>query len=88
MTNWEAIQVLKGLKKYYNDKRYNGFYAGFDVEDNEALDMAINKLEEIEDCISREAALNRACIIIDEDGIIHKMVSVGAIKTLPSIKPR
>lgn len=39
MTNREAIHVLKGLKRYYN---------GFDVEDNEAIDMAIMALKEIE----------------------------------------
>ena len=48
MTNREAIFILKGLKKYYNDERYNGFYASFDVEDNEAIDIAIMALEEIE----------------------------------------
>ena len=46
MTNNEALYILRGLKRYYNDERYNGFYAGFDIEDNEAIDKAIKALEQ------------------------------------------
>lgn len=49
MTNNEALHILRGLKRYYNDECYHdGFYAydGFDVEDNEAIDKAIKTLEQ------------------------------------------
>lgn len=44
MTNEEAINTLKSLKEYYNDKNEDS-YVGFYNEDNEALDMAIKALE-------------------------------------------
>jgi hypothetical protein len=44
MTNKRAISTLNSLKDYYNDKKEDS-YVGFDSEDNEALDMAINALE-------------------------------------------
>ena len=44
MTNAEAINTLKSLKDYYNDKNEDS-YVGFDNEDNEAIDMAIKALE-------------------------------------------
>lgn len=48
MTNEEAINTLKSLKSYYNDKSEycEDGYVGFDNEDNEALDMAIKALEQ------------------------------------------
>lgn len=46
MTNEEAINTLKSLKDYYNDKNEDS-YVGFDDEDNEALDLAIKALEKI-----------------------------------------
>ena len=45
MTNEEIINTLNSLKQYYNDKNEDS-YVGFDNEDNEALDMAINSLEQ------------------------------------------
>lgn len=47
MTNEEAINTLKNLKSYYNDKSEycEDGYVGFDNEDNEALDMAIKALD-------------------------------------------
>lgn len=45
MTNEEAINTLKSLKDYYNDKNEDS-YVGFDDEDNEALDNAIKALEQ------------------------------------------
>lgn len=45
MTNEEAINTLKSLKDYYNDKNEDS-YVGFDDEDNEALDLAIKALEQ------------------------------------------
>jgi hypothetical protein len=47
MTNTEAINTLKSLKSYYNDKSEycEDGYVGFDNEDNEALDLAIKALE-------------------------------------------
>ena len=45
MTKDEAIAVLLSQKKYYNDKNEDS-YVGFDDDDNEALDMAIEALEQ------------------------------------------
>ena len=47
MTNEGAINTLKDLKSYYNDKSEycEDGYVGFDNEDNEAIDMAIKALE-------------------------------------------
>lgn len=58
MTNEEAINTLKSIKIYYNDKNEDS-YVGFDNEDNEAFDLAIKALEQqlCEDCISRAEAL-------------------------------
>jgi hypothetical protein len=44
MTNKRAISTLNSLKDYYNDKKEDS-YVGFDLEDNEALDLAIKALE-------------------------------------------
>lgn len=48
MTNEEAINTLKNLKSYYNDKSEycEDGYVGFDNEDIEALDMAIKALKQ------------------------------------------
>lgn len=43
MTKEEAIEILNYLKSYYNDKDECG-YVEFDAEDNEAIDMGIEKL--------------------------------------------
>ena len=45
MTNGKAIITLNSLKRYYNDKNEDG-YVGFDSEDNEALNIAIQALEQ------------------------------------------
>ena len=45
MTNAEAIITLNSLKQYYNDKNEDS-YVGFDNDDNEALDLAIQVLEQ------------------------------------------
>ena len=61
MTNEHAIDVIKHLKKYYNDKNeWEDGYIGFDNEDNEAIDLAIKALKQqpCEDCISRQAVLD------------------------------
>lgn len=42
--NKKAINTLKSLKDYYNDKNEDS-YVGFDKDDNEALDLAIKALE-------------------------------------------
>ena len=39
----EIIADLISMKNYYNDKNEDS-YVGFDVEDNEAIDMAIRVL--------------------------------------------
>ena len=47
MTNEHAIDVIKHLKKYYNDKNeWEDGYIGFDNEDNEAIDLAIKALKQ------------------------------------------
>ena len=48
MTGEETIKILNSLKQYYNDKNEDS-YVGFDDEDNEAIDMAINALEFVEE---------------------------------------
>ena len=47
MTPEYAIETLKSIKEYYNDKNeyYEG-YMGFDDTDNEVIDMAIKALEQ------------------------------------------
>ena len=45
MTNGKTIIILNSLKQYYNDKNEDS-YVGFDDEDNEALNMAINLLKQ------------------------------------------
>lgn len=45
MTPQETINKLNSLKQYYNDKNEDG-YVGFDNEDNEAITMAIQALEQ------------------------------------------
>ena len=61
MTNERAINVIKDIKNYYNDKSeyHEDGYIGFDKEDNEAIDLAIQALEQqpSENCISRQAAI-------------------------------
>jgi len=47
MTNEGAINTLKDLKSYYNDKSQDS-YIGFDDKDNEAIDKAIDVLEQTE----------------------------------------
>lgn len=48
MTDKRAINVIKAIKDYYNDKSeyYEDGYIGFDKEDNEAIDLAIKALEQ------------------------------------------
>ena len=48
MTNERAINVIKDIKNYYNDKSeyHEDGYIGFDKEDNEAIDLAIKALEQ------------------------------------------
>lgn len=72
MTNNEALHILRGLKRYYNDERYYGFYAGFDVEDNEAIDKAIKELEMVNERRT------------ESEG---KMTTEGAIKHIENIIP-
>ena len=93
MTNEEAINTLKSLKSYYNDKSEycKDRYIGFDNEDNEALDMAIKALEQqsCDDCISRAyiesivEELENICINGDE----HILSLLSNIKNAPSVTP-
>lgn len=45
MTIKEAIEVLKNMKSYYNDRKHE-IYEGFELDDNEAIDKAIKLLEQ------------------------------------------
>ena len=48
MTNIEAINTLKDMKKYFNDPCSDKYY-GFDDNDNVSIDAAINALEMIDE---------------------------------------
>lgn len=86
MTNERAINVIKDIKNYYNDKSeyYEDGYIGFDKEDNEAIDLAIKALEQqpCEDCISRKAVLD---LVADYDLSMGQVVK--GIHALPSVTP-
>lgn len=47
MTIKEAIEILKNMKSYYNDRKHE-IYEGFELDDNEAIDKAIKLLEQEE----------------------------------------
>ena len=101
MTNERAINVIKDIKNYYNDKSeyHEDGYIGFDKEDNEAIDLAIKALEQqpSEDCISRKAVLD---VINFEDEWLYDAkshnadtkIAFSAIKSkiseLPSVTPQ
>jgi hypothetical protein len=40
----EAIEILKNMKKYYNNEVLDNYYR-FELDDNEAIDKAIKVLE-------------------------------------------
>lgn len=85
MTNEEAINTLKSLKDYYNDKSEycEDGYVGFDSEDNEALDKAIKALE-IELLTDTEQRIfliamsreRKVCKTIDEEYVTDSKVSL------------
>ena len=64
MTREEVIDTLNSLKQYYNDKNEDS-YVGLDNEDNEALDMAIQALEQISHLTDRPCSV---CEFNKEDG--------------------
>lgn len=77
MTNEEAINTLNSIKQYYNDKNEDS-YVGFDNEDNEALDMAIEALgTQSCDCVSRKDVI----ILIDEATELHPYKVIGDSET-------
>lgn len=47
MTIKEAIEILKNMKSYYNDRKHK-VYEGFELDDNEAIDKAIKILKQTE----------------------------------------
>lgn len=47
MKNIEAIEILKNMKKYYNNEGIDNYYR-FELDDNEAIDKAIKVLEQTE----------------------------------------
>ena len=75
MTNDEAINTLISLTQYYNDKNEDS-YVGFDNEDNEAITMAIQALEQqqdkvihnhpCEDCYYNDGDVHAECVICDK----------------------
>ena len=97
MTREEAINILKSLKIYYNDKNEDS-YVEFDTEDNKALDMAIESLEQqpCEDCISRTELLSRIdaerkhLLDLKMDGAEHIVVHHARriIEDMPSVTPQ
>lgn len=58
-------------------------------EYNDAVDMAIKALEQqpSEDCVSRQAVLDKAELIELEDGQTFYCISPEDVKALPSVKP-
>lgn len=76
MTNEQAISVLKSLIRYYNDSNEEDCYVGFDSEDNEALNIAIQALEQqqdkvihnhpCEDCYYNDGEVHAECVICDK----------------------
>ena len=75
MTPQEAINKLNDLRQYYNDKNEDS-YVGFDNEDNEALNIAIQALEQqqdkvihnhpCEDCYYNDGEVHAECVICDK----------------------
>lgn len=90
MTPQETINKLNSLKQYYNDKNEDG-YVGFDNEDNEAITMAIQALEQqpCEDCISREAVEKVTWEEPSYDDALNVLTEVrDKVRALPSVKPK
>lgn len=77
MTREEAISILKTFK-ITGDRNH------------EAFDMAINALEQepCEDCISRQAVIEKQMLLWDEFGNGHKCVLIESIDKLPSVSPQ
>ena len=78
MTNTEIIEGLKAVRTIHN-----GNYAP-------QIDEAIKKLsvEPPEDCISRQAALDKAIWVDNGFGYEFKAVEIEEIQALPSIRPK
>lgn len=47
MTIKETVRVLKNMKKFFNDEGIDNYYR-FELDDNEAIDKAIEILEQAE----------------------------------------
>lgn len=79
MTNKEAKDVLQEQIDRYGQE--------YDAEGIEALEIAINVLEQqpCKDAISRAEILKYAQLIRDDEGIVHEMVHVDDIKDAPSV---
>ena len=74
MTNERAKEVVQEQIDRYGQE--------YDAEGIEALEIAINVLEQqpCEDAISRAEILKYAQLIRDDEGIVHEMVHVDDIK--------
>lgn len=79
MTNKEAKDVLQEQIDRYGQE--------YDAEGIEALEIAINVLEQqpCEDYIKRADVLKYAQLIRDDEGIVHEMVHVDDIKDASSV---
>lgn len=79
MTNERAKEVLQEQIDRYGQE--------YDAEGIEALEIAINVLEQqpCEDIIRRADVLKYAQLVRDDEGIVHEMVHVDDIKDAPSV---
>lgn len=78
MTREEAINTINSLKQYYNDKNEDS-YVGFDNEDNEALEIAIEALETAS-CIKEKCAYCPHCKNCDVD---DETLAIKALEQQP-----
>ena len=86
MTNEQAIDIMSKVTFYWE----LGEQTLTQNQINEALDMAIEALEQepCEDCISREEALSHKHIVYDDDGIGYSVVRADVIEKLLSVIPQ
>ena len=65
----KAVEVLHVIQAYYNDEMQDGCMVGFDKEDNESVDLAIDtmrKYKKIEQIAKKAILPQYAMELVDE----------------------
>lgn len=91
MTGDEAIVFLEAIKRgLHQTGKDHPYRDDLIPKMKEALCIAIEemKAEPCEDAISREELLKNQTVIVDDDGLMHKVVHIGRICAAPSVNPR